>query len=234
MNRHLLLALMALAACKSPQEKYEAAARVNLAAMPALYELASAAPPVDPASTQALASLKDLSAKYLDSNALIIHLEELQNPTLRREIPVRLNHRSPTVDLAAKLNLTKPEPDARLDASYALGLDSEDAQKSVFQRMGTLKYVLVVRTRGQHDAQVAGGNTFIGGAWEGEVLVFELASKHLLGGFALAGDNHGTVQTRDGRDTQNLAADLTLATRGNLNARLRQVLPAVGANDELN
>ena len=144
MNRNLLLALITLAACKSPQEKYEAAARTNLAALPALYELASAAPPVDPASTQALASLQDPFAKYLDSNVLLIHLEELQNPTLRRELPVRLNHRSPTVDLAAKLNLTKPEPGAHLDASYELGLDSEDEQKSVFLRMGQLKYVLVV------------------------------------------------------------------------------------------
>lgn len=232
--RVLLFAVLVLGGCKSPREKHEAAARANLALLPSLFEAAATAPPVDDAATAALASVKDLTAKYQDSNALLIHLEELQNPTLRRALPLRLNHRSPTVDLAAALALTKPESGVELEPSYSPGLDVESNMTSAWQRLGALRYVLVVRARSQRDATLTGERGFIAGAWEGEVLVFEVPSKQLRGGFTLAGSNHASVKTAAGRDRENLAADLSLATRGTLNGRVRQLFPSVAPNDELN
>jgi len=232
--RLVVLALAALTSCKSPREKYEAAATAHLAALPGLFAAATSAPPVDAAATQALTSVKGLSAKYLESNALLIHLEELQNPTLRRQLTVRLNHRSPTVDAATALGLLKPEPGAALDAEYSAGVESEDNMAEVWKRLGTLRYVLVVRSRAQKAAELVGEKTFKGGSWDGEVLVFDLETRQRLGGFLLQGGNHLTVRTVDGRDQENLAADLKLATRGNFNARLREMFPSVGPNDELN
>jgi hypothetical protein len=230
----VVLALAALMACKSPREKYAAAVTAHLAALPGLFAEASSAPPVDGAASQALASVKGLSAKYLESNALLIHLEELQNPTLRRQLTVRLNHRSPTVDAATALGLIKAEAGAALDTEYSAGVENDDNMTEVWKRLGTLRYVLVVRSRAHRDAEMVGEKTFKGGTWNGEVLVFDLASRQLLGGFPLEGSSHLTVKTTEGRAPENLAADLKLATRGNFNARLREVFSSVGPNDELN
>ena len=83
-------------------------------------------------------------------------------------------------------------------------------------------------------ARMTGEKTFEGGGWTGEVLVFDVESKALLGSFALVGSHHAVVGTRLGRDEQNLAADLALATRGNFNAELRKRIPSVGEHDEIN
>ena len=82
--------------------------------------------------------------------------------------------------------------------------------------------------------EMVGEKTFKGAAWNGEVLVFDLESRQLLGGFPLQGGSHLTVKTTEGRNQENLAADLNLATRGNFNARLREVFSSVGPSDELN
>jgi hypothetical protein len=50
----------------------------------------------------------------------------------------------------------------------------------------------------------------------------------------VTGGNHAWVQTRLGRDQQNLSADLKLAARGNLNVELRKHFPSEGPNDEAN
>ena len=147
---------------------------------------------------------------------------------------MRLNFRSPTVDLAEALKVVKPEPGVALETKYSPGLDTESNMTSVWQCMGELRFVMVVRTRELRDAALTGDRTFAAGAWEGEVLVFELASHKLLGGFPLGGTNHGSVKTADGRDTQNLSADLMLATRGNLNASVRKFIPGVADRDQAN
>lgn len=233
-NLTLMVWVSCALSCKSPREKYEVAARANLAALPGLEEAARSAPPIDEAATKALASISGMQLRYLHSNTLLIPIEELANPTVRLDLPMRLDHRSPTVDLADALHVVKPSAGAKVDTKYSSGADSEVEMKSVWQLMGELRYVLVVRSRGLREAQQAGAKTFVGGAWEGEVLVFELASRKYLGGFLLRGTNHSTVQTRDGRDTQNLAADLYLATRGNLDAKLRELIPGVGERDTAN
>lgn len=226
--------LIFISGCKSPREKFEAAARANLELLPGLAETACNAPPVDEAAEKALTEIKGLKLAYLDTNVLLIHLEELENPTLRRELPLRINNRSPNVDLAEALGAVKPEPGAKLDTSYQPGLEVENNMNSVWQRMGELRFVLVVRTLNLKDAELAGNKTFFTGTWKGEILVFELADKKLLGGFTVDGINHANVKTTVGRDRENLAADLKLTTRGNLVARIRKLIPGAGPKDEPN
>lgn len=230
----VLICLTFVTGCKSPQEKYEAAARANLELLPGLTEAARNAPPMDETAEKALAGIKGFKLEYLNSNALLIHFEELENPTLRRELPLRVNNRSPSVDLAEALGAVKSEPGAKLDTSYKPGLEVESNMNSVWQRMGELKFVMVVRTLNLKDAELAGNKTFFTGTWKGEVLVFELPDKKLLGGFTVEGINHANVKTTVGRDRENLAADLKLTTRGNLVAGIRRLIPGVGPKDEPN
>ena len=189
---------------------------------------------VDAAAAQALSSISDLSLEYLASNALLIHLEELQNPTVRLKLPLRLNHRSPTVDLAAALKQVKPIDAKLTDERYSTGLDSESNLESVYTRLGQLKYVMVIRAKGMTRPEVASAKTYVGGTWSGEVLVFELQSRRLLGGFELTGSSHLTVNPRGGEVQANLNADLALATRGNLNVATRRFISSVGPSDEAN
>ena len=169
--------------------------------------------------------------KYKKSNALLVHAEELENPTVRFALPVRLNQRSPAVDVATALSLVKPAPADSLDATYdpSCGPESTD-----WKQMAETRFVLVVRTSEIKAAKMVGEKTFQPGSWLGEVLVFELRSKKLLGGFVVTGGNHAWVQSRLGRDQQNLNADLKLAARGNLNVELRKHFPSEGPNDEAN
>lgn len=224
-------ALLLACGCQTPREKYEAASRETLALLPSLANLAREAAPITEAAVDGLKAVTDLSLKYKRSNALLIHLEELSNPTVRLALPVRLNHRSPTVDVATALNLVQPVAPERLDARYDPSCDAESPD---WQLLGEARYVLVVRTSEARDARLLGDRTFAEGSWRGEVLVYELRSKRLLGGFPLSGGNHAWVQTRLGRDQQNLNADLQLAARGNLNEALRQHFPSVGRGDEAN
>lgn len=230
----LFFCVLFMAGCGSPREKYETMARENLTKIPALAEVAKNAPAVDESATQALASVTGLKLRYQDSNALLIHLEELENPTLRRQLSIRLNNRSPAVDLAHALQIVKQEPETKLEASYDVGLNAESNMNSVWQRMGELKYVLVVRTLELKTPELAGDKTFVAGNWKGEILLFELAGKKLLGGFIVEAINHATVETRTGRDQENLAADLKLTARGNLVAAIRKLVPGVGKSDEPN
>ncbi len=225
------LALTSLPACKSPRAKHEARARAVLDALPAFAPLARAAPRSTEATAAPLAALKNLSVKYQDSNALLIHLEELEVPSQRLRLPVRINQRSPTVDVAAALGVTRAGDAGVLDTGYnpACPEDSPD-----WQRLGALEYVLVARSFDHEGAKLVGDHKFQGGGWAGDVLVFDFATKQLLGGFPLAATHHAVVGTRLGRDEQNLAADLALAARGNLDAALRQWIPAVGEHDEIN
>jgi len=223
-----------ISGCKSPREKFEAAARTNLELLPGLAEAARNAPPVDEAAEKALAEIKGFKLEYLNTNALLIHLEELENPTLRRVLPLRINNRSPSVDLASVLGLVKPEPETKLETAYDTGLDAESNMNSVWQRMGELRFVLVVRTINLKDAELAGNKTFFTGTWKGEILVFELADKKLLGGFIVEGINHANVQTSIGSYRENLSADLKLTTRGNLVAKIRELIPGAGPKDEPN
>lgn len=223
-----------ISGCKSPREKFEAAARANLELLPGLAEPARNAPPADEATEKNLANIKGIKLEYLNTNALLIHLEELENPTLRHELPLRINNRSPNVDLAQALGLVKQEPGTKLETAYNPGLDVESNMNSVWQRMGELRFVLVVRTLNLKDAELAGNKTFFTGTWKGEILVFELADKKLLGGFTVDGINHANVKTTVGRDRENLAADLKLTTRGNMVARIRELFPGVGPKDEPN
>ncbi len=227
---HVLLGALALlaAGCQKPREKYEAKARETLALLPSLAAAAREAAPLTEQSAEGLKAVTDLSLKFKKSNALLIHLEELENPTVRLALPVRLNHRSPAVDVATTLNLVKPVAAELLDAKYdpSCGPESPD-----WQLMAETRYVLVVRTKASKSAVMTGEKTFEGGSWQGEILVFELASRKLLGGFTVSGGNHATVGTRLGRDIQNLRADLQLASRGNLEADLRKHFPSVASGD---
>ena len=150
---------------------------------------------------------------------------------MRLALSVRLNQRSPSVDVATALNLVKPAAAELLDQGYdpSCGAESTD-----WQLMAEARYALVVRTSESKEAKMVSSKTFEGGSWLGEILVFELRSKKFLGGFVLSGGNHAWVKTRPGRDQENLNADLKLAARGNLNAEMRKHFPSVGPNDEAN
>lgn len=223
--------LMVLPGCKSPREKHEAAARANVERLPQFAALAAGAPAATEGSAAGLASLSDFSVKYLHSNAMLTHLEELENPTVRWKLPLRVNLRSPATDVAHALGFVRAVEAAQLDERYdpACPDDSPD-----WQRLAELKYLLIVRTLSAKAAELTGHDTFKKGAWMGEVLVYDFASQRLLGGFPLTGSHHSRVQTTLGRDEQNLAADLLLAVRGNFNAELRKYIPAVGAHGEIN
>ena len=225
------VSLCLLSACKSPREKHEAKAREVIAALPGFAGPAKAAPEASEQTAAPLKNLSDLTVRYQHATAMLVHLEELENPTLRKTLPVRVNQRSPTVDAANALGLVKAEPSATLDTSYdpACPDDSVD-----WLTLGNLKYLLVVRSNQMKAARMTGEKTFEGGGWTGEVLVFDVESKALLGSFALVGSHHAVVGTRLGRDEQNLAADRALATRGNFNAELRKRIPSVGEHDEIN
>ncbi len=224
------MALLSLG-CQSPREKFEAAARETLKRLPLLAAVARDAPSLNERSSDGLKAVGDLSLKFKHSNALLTHLEELANPSVRWALPIRLNHRSPAVDVATALGAVEPVSDDQLEANYdpACGPDSSD-----WQLMGEARYALVVRTRAVIDAAMTGEKTFKGGQWVGEVMLFGLADRKFIGGFAVTGGSHAFVQTRLGRDLQNLNADLALAARGNLNAELRKYFSTVGPNDEAN
>jgi len=224
-------AVLLVCGCQKAQQKFEAKARETLALLPSLAAAARDAAPITAQSADGLKAVTDLSLKYKKSNALLVHAEELENPTVRLALPVRLNQRSPAVDVATALNIVKSAPADSLDAMYdpSCGPESTD-----WKQMAETRYVLVVRTSEIKAAKMVGEKTFEPGSWLGEVLVFELRSKKLLGGFIVTGGNHAWVQTRLGRDQQNLNADLKLAARGNLNVELRKHFPSVGPNDEAN
>ena len=124
----------------------------------------------------------DLSLRYKKSNAILIHIEDLQNPTVRLALSVRLNQRSPSVDVATALNLVKPAAAELLDQGYdpSCGAESTD-----WQLMAEARYALVVQTSESKEAKMVSSKTFEGGSWLGEILVFELRSKKFLGGFVL-------------------------------------------------
>ena len=181
MLRALLgLAVLLVCGCQKPREKFEAKARETLALLPSLAAVARDAGPLTAQSADGLKAVTDLSLKFKKSNALLIHLEELENPTVRLALPVRLNQRSPSVDVATTLNLVKPVPAESLDVKYdpSCGIESTD-----WQRLAEMRYVLVVRTSEVKAAKMIGEKKFEPGSWLGEVLVFELRSKKLLGGF---------------------------------------------------
>lgn len=217
--------------CQKPREKFEAKAKETLALLPSLAEAARAVPPLTAQSADALKAVTDLSMKFKKSNGLLVQIEELENPTVRLALPVRLNQRSPAADVANVLNLVKPVAADLLDAKYdpSCGPESPD-----WQRMAETRYVLVVRTTEAKEAKMTGAKTFEAGSWVGEILVFELRSKKFLGGFTVTGGNHAWLKTSLGRDQQNLNADLQLAARGNLTAELRKHFPSVGPSEEAN
>lgn len=225
------VASLLMCGCQKPREKFEAKARETLALLPSLAAAARDAAPLTAQSADGLKAVTDLSLKFKKSNALLIHLEDLENPTVRLVLPVRLDDRSPSVDVATALNLVKPAAAETLDAKYdpSCGLESPD-----WQRLGETRYVLVVRTSEIKAAKMMGEKKFEPGSWLGEILVFELRSKKLLGGFPVTGGNHAWVKTALGRNQQNLNADLKLAARGNLNAEMRRHFPSVGPSDEAN
>ncbi len=225
------IALLLVCGCQKPREKYEAKARETLALLPSLAAAARDAAPLTAQSADGLKAVTDLALKFQKSNALLIHIEELGNPTVRVALPVRLDQRSPAVDVATSLNLVKPPAAEPPDVKYDPSCSSESPD---WQRLAETRYVLVVRTSEVKDAKMVGEKTFEPGSWLGEILVFELRSKKLLGGFFLTGGNHAWVKTALGRDQQNLNADLQLAARGNLNAELRRHFPSVGPGDEAN
>jgi hypothetical protein len=231
MSRLCLVALLSFAACKTPREKYETRAVANIARLSAFAAVAPTAPPATAATVATLAKLTDFSGKYRDTNALLVHQEELANPTLRRALPLRLNWRSPAVDVANVLGLTKAEPGVELDTAYdpSCGEESED-----WQRLASVKYLFVVRTTLFREAQMTGAQTFSPGVWEGDVSVFDFDSKGYQGGFALQARNQESVRTRLGRDDANLKADLHLGARSTLDDTLRKVIPTWESGDSVN
>ena len=147
----VLVVLLSLSACKTPREKFEDAARAHLALLPALAGPARDQPSLSEHSADALKALTDFSVKYKNSNALLIQLEELDNPTVRWALPVRLSHRSPAVDIATTLNIVNHVDESLIDPQYDPACPAESPD---WQRMGELKYVMVVRTQHLKDASL--------------------------------------------------------------------------------
>ena len=225
------IAVLLGAGCQKPQQKYEAKARETLTLLPLLATAARVAPLVTEQSAEGLKGVTDLVLKYKMANALLIHLEDLENPTVRRALPIRADKRSPSVDVATVLHLVKTGATEPLDAKYEPNIGPDSFE---WKHMAETRYVLVVRTVAVKDPVLGGAKKFEPGLWLGELLVFELRSQKLLGGFTLTARNSPRVESRTGDVLRNLKSDLTMAVWGNVTAGLRKHFPSVGPNDEQN
>lgn len=92
--------------------------------------------------------------------------------------------------------------------------------ESKFNEIGAIKYLVVVRTRLMAEPSAAGDGMFSPGLWQGEVMVFEVASGEFLGGAPITASNSDEVDVNADDPGKWLHSDLWSNTR----AKVREVL----------
>lgn len=221
----LLLLVVGLPGC--PAESLDdVLARRRPAVEQAFAALSAAAGPVAGAPAQGEASLAAPEVKLdLRTNAAFVHAEDLAAPGAPRPLPVRT-----------------------LDAEVLLHCGSLLAKKTFFQplnprvnvkaadaalgRCVALRYLLVIRGR-RYAAPVADElqQRFAPGVFEGDVVVYDLVTKQVLGGFPFSVTNERSLQVPEGepqlaRLQRNLEALLYAQLRARLEALAPGAVPA--------
>jgi hypothetical protein len=198
-------------------EKYGPAARAKLDALGRVANVVKAAPPVGANHVDWPADAVDVT--YEHRNIVALHIEELDNLSVRPKLDVSAHFRSPWVDVASVVGVQQPAAAGVIvDTEYKLGMDDPHLALHTLKVFGGLRYAIVVRRLSYDPPEYSGAGAFKPGHYSAEALVFDLAPNppKQLGGFRFESASRASVGTAKGRETANLNADLTLATAGAL------------------
>ncbi|MBZ0135234.1 MAG: hypothetical protein K8I27_02535 [Planctomycetes bacterium] len=91
----------------------------------------------------------------------------------------------------------------------------------LFDTLAAIKFLVVIRTRLLAEPAAAGGGLFSPGLWQGEVMVFEVASGDFLGGAPLSVSNSDEVDVNAEDPGKWLHSDLWSNTRASVSAALQ-------------
>ncbi|MFT7580342.1 MAG: hypothetical protein ACI9MR_002011 [Myxococcota bacterium] len=208
---------------------HDAALSTTMDKLAALGELAKAAPRV---TENAIAwPAEDVSATYPKRNIVFIQLEDFEDLGARPKLDYRVNNRSPWCDVAALTSWTPSGSTSRALAGRYIIMNADNAQpdnvEKLFSQFLDTRYVLVARTHSYEPARMVGASEFEPAKYRGDALVFALDPPKLLGGVTISAANTGRVQTRLGRNNQNLAADLHVQVQGQVLKALKALTPSL-------
>ncbi len=212
------------------KQDYAEGVKGKLAALEKVGELAAKAPPVT--EDRIAWEAEDLDPDLLEPNVTVLHIEEFKNLTVRVQLATpKATNRSLIVDAAHAAGLTDPQKGDpatyAVDEKYDPGNREPEQAERKLESLSKLRYALVVRTLSYVPPKMTGESTFHGGAFEGEVLVFDVDKAKLLGGYRIGARNQATVGTREGRNEANLAADMHFSVKGAVRDGLKKHTPAL-------
>lgn len=159
-----------------------------------------------------------------NANAMFIYAEDLASPRdAPREVPLRTIDSLPLLQCASLLNTQHLFNDkvTRVAPSVAT---------SYLEACGRVKYALVIVTREYLRPMLQlETKQFASGKYRADVLVFEIASAQLLGGFIVTATNDARVSLLDGdqNHVQRLIGNLESTTFDALRAEAKKSIPGV-------
>jgi hypothetical protein len=220
MRRLLLLLLVGVAGCREPSLD-DVLARRRSSVEQAFGAIAAAAATVAAAAPHEQPTLAPLEAKLdLRTNAAFVHAADLAAPGEAQPLPVR------TLDSEVLLHcgslLTKKTFFQPLQPRVNV-----KAADAALGRCVDLRYLLVIRGR-QYRAPVVDElqQAFAPGRFEGDVVVFDLATKRVLGGYPFSVENERTLQVPEGEpQVARLQRNLEALLYAQLRARLESLAP---------
>jgi hypothetical protein len=156
------------------------------------------------------------------ANAAVVHAEDLRDPAELAAVAVRTIRARRLGECGSILRRKKyvstlSDPIPKVAESYFEGCEA-------------VKYVFVVRTFEHQDPQSLGDDNFTPGRFEGDVLLYEVASKKAFGGFKVSVQSSrsvtvgGEAQTSD-RLSSDFEANVFVAIDDAIRAHLPGALP---------
>lgn len=164
-----------------------------------------------------------LNPRPTPDNLIVTHLEDLEKLGERKwprspSIWPRVASVENTLHVAARAVMV---PEKEIFNSWA---NADTRLEEAFERVLALRYLYVIITRRRVEPTVS-GKTFTPGVFLADVLLFDLETKKLMGGYQAHATSGTGAYVSKGRPVHSLKVQLTLFVRGSVLAGLKKYLP---------
>jgi hypothetical protein len=155
------------------------------------------------------------------ANAAVIHVEDLKDPAAQASVALRTLRTKQLGECGSILRKKKylttlSDPIPKVAASY-------------FEQCEAVRYLFVLRTFEHEAPQALDDKSFTPGRFEGDILVYELATKKSLGGFKISVKSSATVTVVGDQTSDRLGGDFEanvfVAIDDAIRARIPGALP---------
>lgn len=197
----------------------------------ACYEVALKTPPIS--HDEIKWKHNDANTEYGHSNVYQIGIESFKDLSQPLDIEFDGTRRREHADMARLFNIDLKahvqEHDYPLDQDYGFHApeDGESCRKAILHFLES-KYLLINRLLDHSEPVLISTDTYQAGYIKGDVLVFDLESTKLLGGFTLLVESDKQMGLRESSDANaNLMADLSMKAYRTIIEKFAALTPSV-------